>query len=223
MGWDVVACAGVAAVLGVLTAAGELVSTYKDEPGKALRTGPGVVYMGFNALIGVAAYLIVRAAAESPASELSALGELGWAVVGGLGGVALMRIKLFTVRFGDEQKSIGPGNLIDALLKHFDRQIDRQRALQRCQLVRETMEGIDVDKAMHFVNVQIGGSLQHLSPEDNEELGERSGEIAAAGLPMREKALALGFLILDFMGEDFLRDLFEGRRQEFLVKGQGQP
>lgn len=223
MNWVLAGYAAIAAALGVLTGAGELVSTYKGDPAKALRSAPGLIYLAFNALIGVVAYQVVRALAATTDPSPTALGELGWAVAAGLGGVAIMRIKFLTVRVGDEQKSIGPGNLIDALLAHFDRQIDRRLALGRCKLVRTQMKGIDFDKAVHYVNVQIDGSLQNLPSEDRELLGIRAAEIAEAELPNREKAMSLGFLVLDLVGEEFLRELFAGTRSDFSENGDAPP
>ncbi|MCP4545783.1 MAG: hypothetical protein GY835_04870 [bacterium] len=207
----------IAAGLGVLVAAGELVSRYRDEPGKALGNWPGFGYMAFNAGIGVIAYLIVCHIPD-PSGEGSILGQLGSALVGGLGGITIMRAKFFTIRIGDVRKSIGPGNLIDTLLDYFDRQIDRQRALDRFRLVRELMKDIDFYKAAHYAKVQIAGALQNPSVADREKMGVRFREIADGDFPMREKAHALGFLILDLMGEDFLRDLFRDNRADFLIR-----
>lgn len=202
----------IAFIIGLIVASAEIISRYRDEPVKALGNWYGILYLFINGIFSIAALFLLFLTgqiAEDPSQRL--LGALG----AGFGAMIILRTKFFTFKSaGGEEISIGPGNVIDSLLNFIDKQIDRKRAINRTELVREVMEGIDFDKAKFYVSTLILGSMQNLSDEDKEDLGIKIKGIEERPVSPQEKSYALGYLILDFMGENFLKKVFKGKLKE---------
>jgi hypothetical protein len=128
---------------------------------------------------------------------------------------------VFTTKVGSRDVAIGPGYVIDQLLLILDRQIDRKRALVRTELVKTKMKDVDFQRVVAYVSTMILGSRQSMSLQDQEDLANQLKQIQAQPTGAREKSFALGFLILDFMGEEFLEEVF--RHIDTLDLGGVQP
>ncbi|NVB41205.1 hypothetical protein G6O69_25425 [Pseudenhygromyxa sp. WMMC2535] len=193
-------------VLGISTALVELLSRYRDEPFKVIATSQFAwVYLLLNGFLAVAADAIL---VSSPYGDHdSAGGRAMLAVMGGLGAAVILRSRVFTAQLGDEQVSIGPGYVVDQLLSIIDAQIDRRRALQRVKIVVEVMKDKDFEGAKSHASTMITGSRQNLTLQAQQELANQIREISDRKIPDQERCYALGFVLLDFMGEDFLRQV----------------
>jgi hypothetical protein len=148
------------------------------------------------------------------------------AFTAGLGAATVIRARVFTVRVGTQDIAIGPGFVVDQLLNVLDREIDRRQAQERVNTVRRVLSEVQFSHVVDHVHNMITGGRQNLSPEDGQELARRIGDIRRnETFDEQEKAYALGFLILDFMGPAFLDLVFDEefwnmRRAQLLLEEQ---
>ncbi|HVI00581.1 MAG TPA: hypothetical protein VM869_17810 [Enhygromyxa sp.] len=190
--------------VGLGTSLVELLSRYRDEPIKVIATSHFAwVYLLLNGFLAIFAHLALIDAGFADGE--SAIGRAGLAVASGLGAAVILRSRVFTARLGDEHVSIGPGYVVDQLLGIIDAQIDRRRALQRVRIVVDVMKDKDFDGSRIHSSTMITGSRQNLSLQDQKELASQIREVDDRKIPDQEKAYALGFILLDFMGEEFLK------------------
>ncbi|PRP97693.1 hypothetical protein ENSA5_32000 [Enhygromyxa salina] len=194
--------------IGMGTALVELLSRYRDEPIKVIATSQFAwVYLLLNGLMALGAHAILLDS-ELTSTETTT-SRLGLSVGSGLSAALVLRARVFTARLGDEQVSIGPGYVVDQLLGIIDAQIDRRRALQRVSIVVEVMDGKDFDGSRIHASTMITGSRQNLSLQDQKDLANQIREVVDRKIPDHEKSYALGFILLDFMGEAFLKAVAE--------------
>jgi hypothetical protein len=190
--------------VGLGTSLVELLSRYRDEPIKVIATSHFAwVYLLLNGFLAIFAHLALLDAGFGEGA--SQIGRAGLATASGLGAAVILRSRVFTARLGDEQVSIGPGYVVDQLLNIIDAQIDRRRALQRVRIVVDVMKAKDFDGSRIHSSTMITGSRQNLSLQDQKELASLIREVDDRTIPDQEKAYALGFILLDFMGEEFLK------------------
>ncbi|MFO7565020.1 MAG: hypothetical protein R6X02_20410 [Enhygromyxa sp.] len=189
--------------VGLGTSLVELLSRYRDEPLKVIATSHFAwVYLLLNGLLALGAHaLLLDGRFATLETETQ---RAGLAVASGLGAAIILRSRVFTARLGDEQVSIGPGYVVDQLLSIIDAQIDRRRALQRVQIVVEVMKDKDFDGSRIHSSTMITGSRQNLSLQEQKDLANQIREVVDRKIPDQEKSYALGFILLDFMGEEFL-------------------
>jgi hypothetical protein len=190
--------------IGMGTSLIELLSRYRDEPLKVIATSQFAwVYLLLNGLMGIGAHAVLLDSGfttiDTPTSRASL------AVGSGVSAALILRSRVFTARLGDEQVSIGPGYIVDQLLGIIDAQIDRRRALQRVSIVVGIMDGKDFDGSRIHAATMITGSRQNLSLQDQKDLANQIREVVDRKIPDQEKSYALGFILLDFMGEEFLQ------------------
>lgn len=190
--------------IGMGTSLIELLSRYRDEPIKVIATSQFAwVYLLLNGLMGIGAHAVLLDSGfttiDTPTSRASL------AVGSGVSAALILRSRVFTARLGDEQVSIGPGYIVDQLLGIIDAQIDRRRALQRVSIVVGVMDGKDFDGSRIHAATMITGSRQNLSLQDQKDLANQIREVVDRKIPDQEKSYALGFILLDFMGEEFLQ------------------
>jgi hypothetical protein len=195
-------------VVGLGTSLVELLSRYRDEPIKVIATSQFAwVYLLLNGFLALGAHAILL---EGRFAEVdSDTQRAGVAVLAGLGAAVILRSRVFTARLGDEQISIGPGYVVDQLLGIIDAQIDRRRALERVRIVVELMQNKDFDGSRIHASTMITGSRQNLSLQEQKDLANQIREVVDRKIPDQEKSYALGFILLDFMGEGFLAAVAE--------------
>ena len=75
------------------------------------------------------------------------------------------------------------------------------------------MADIDFSKAGDYVVTTIIASLQTASPKTTKRLMDESDKIGKSPIGDIEKGYALGYLILDIMGEKFLKGLFHNKER----------
>lgn len=190
--------------IGMGTSLIELFSRYRDEPLKVIATSQFAwVYLLLNGLMAIGAHAVLLDSGfttiETPTSRASL------AVGSGISAALILRSRVFEARLGDEQVSIGPGYIVDQLLGIIDAQIDRRRALQRVSIVVSVMDGKDFDGSRIHASTMITGSRQNLSLQEQKDLANQIREVVDRKIPDQEKSYALGFILLDFMGEEFLQ------------------
>jgi hypothetical protein len=190
--------------IGMGTSLIELLSRYRDEPIKVIATSQFAwVYLLLNGLMAIGAHAVLLDSGFTTVDTQTSRATL--AVGSGVSAALILRSRVFTARLGDEQVSIGPGYIVDQLLGIIDAQIDRRRALQRVSIVVGIMDGKEFDGSRIHAATMITGSRQNLSLQDQKDLANQIREVGDRKIPDQEKAYALGFILLDFMGEEFLK------------------
>jgi len=235
MNLEIVGLYVVAGTVGLLVAMTDLLARYRDEPDRAIASRGGVFYLFMHVVISCFAAAVVVPGAW-PESEPSALGKkaettepkmtvpkpseesatglaippidrrLLYALLAGFSGVVVLRS---SVRLGPSS-SIGPGQVIEAILGYIDRHIDRGRAGARTKLVVSKMRGVDFDLAKLELPMMLSQSMQRLTEEEDRELGEELRSLSNETILSNElKCLALGYLILNLAGEELFATLIE--------------
>lgn len=196
-------------LISLFVASSELFTKFKDEPFKILIHKSSWAYLTFNALIAaICLYLLTK-------TDIFGKTEFDFlkaALTAGFGSTILMRSKFFKVNVSGKEVAVGPEMIINVYLETLETKIDRERALIRKKLVEKTMAPIDFQKAKGYVETTILASLQNPSPETTKFLMDKIEAIAeSTEKDEKEKSLALGYLILDIMGEKFLQELFNDK------------
>ncbi|KIG17987.1 hypothetical protein DB30_02202 [Enhygromyxa salina] len=194
--------------IGMGTALVELLSRYRDEPIKVIATSEFAwLYLLLNGGMALGAHAILL---DTEVTTVDTnVGRATLAMGSGLSAALVLRARVFTARLGDEQVSIGPGYIVDQLLGIIDAQIDRRRALQRVSIVVGLMDGKEFDGSRIHASTMILGSRQNLSLQEQKDLANQIREVEVRKISDQEKAYALGFILLDFMGESFLKAVAE--------------
>jgi hypothetical protein len=130
-------------LLAGAVAYGELVSRYRDTPGRLLATDPTVVYLCVNIAAAATALALVKEFEAITAEKHKLIYET---LLAGFGAIAFFRTSLFTVRVSGNDIGVGPSTLLKALLDSSDTMLNRWQALNRGAMVREIMGSVDFDK-----------------------------------------------------------------------------
>ncbi len=214
------AAALLAFLAGLVTGGVEVISRYRDEPFQAVKEKFGLIYVLVNALLGVVAYGVLL----ETAAEVTTLGaHLGYALLGGFGAAAILRVRVTSVKVGDEDVAIGPGIIVDQLLSALDRQIDRSRALRRTEIVFGLPSGLSFQATRDYASNMILESTQNLSLQEQKDLASKLKDINEGSNRDQDKVYALGFLVLNFMGEEFFETIFKADRLKDLQAGPSEP
>lgn len=194
---------------GMLVGAGEVMARLRDEPYRALRTRGGIFYVLMNAAASALALVLLRAFeidlgldAETDAARLA------WTQVfaAGFGAMALFRSSFFIRRVGDQDVGIGPVAVLQTMLDTFDSTADRERAADRAASIAAIMKDVDFDKASITLPTYCMALMQNFSPQDQSDLASRLTSLrAATAISDQAKARILGLILLDYIGEDVLK------------------
>ena len=127
-------------------------------------------------------------------------------VLAAFGSLAVIRSSVFQARIGDRVIDVGPHALVAALLDTADRSMDRRHAEHRSAIVTEIMSDVAFDKAQVALPAHCFNAMQTVSDEEQEAVSAQLSKIARLGsMPDHAKSLNLGFLLLDIVGENLLR------------------
>jgi hypothetical protein len=200
--------------ISIVAASAELFSKFKDEPFKILTYRSSWLYLVLNGSIALLClYVLTHTTLFGKAED----DIVKAALTAGFGSIILMRSKFFKVNVGDKEVAVGPEMIINVYLETLETKIDRERALIRKNIVEKTMAHIDFQKAKGYVETTILASLQSPSQDTTKLLMVEIDKISESSTEDKEKSLALGYLILDIMGEDFLKDLFNDRNRNYFT------
>lgn len=207
---------------GALVGAVEVFQRYRAEPFQALRNRWGGLYVGFNAVVAFAAFAVADAAqglgADSPGLDL-----LQWAAAAGFGSAVVLRAKLLNVQLtGGKEVALGPEIVVQTLLAIIDRELDRLRARRRFDTVHRLFAGIDFERSKLRLPLQVFQAMQGVTEDETETLMKRVAEVdEMKTVDDQDKAFLLGFYLLDLVGEDFLSEILDRYRDEFIALDNG--
>jgi hypothetical protein len=197
----------VAFLIGALVGMGELVGRYRDEPGRAVRSLPAFVYMAINGAASAAAlglsHLFGWTFGAVAGSDQARATQI---VVAGFGAMAIFRSSLFLYRVGNREIGIGPVAFLQVMLEATDRGVDRHRAQARSAGVRRIMSGLDFDTVAITLPAYAIGLMQNLSEQDQSVLSTRVDDVRKSPQDPRMKAMGLGLLVMDAVGEVVLEE-----------------
>lgn len=210
------------AVLGGLVGCGELVSRYPDSPRAAVRTAPGIFYISVNALAALAALVLAAVLDEDKLvadgvtlPSFSTTDLLNLILISGFGSLAFFRAKIITLRVGDSDVGVGPSFVLEIILKAADRAVDRERAEPRAQIVSEIMSPVSFEEAKVVLPTYCFAVMQNVTVEEQQRVALETEALSGADMPDRVKALNLGLLLLNIVGEHVLRIAVKNLQQEF--------
>lgn len=200
-----VTVAGLAALVGT----GELVSRYRDEPGRAFKSPAATFYLVLNVAAGVFALAMIdvfdwRFGFHAEGNPQA----LAWirVMIAGTASMTLLRSSLFLVRIGNQDVGIGPSSFLMVLLKATDRAVDRRRATERDKIISDVMKDVSFTKAFAVLPAHCFGLMQNLSKEEQAEVAQQVSAIRDAKTSDRAKAYLLGLTLLNLVGARVLRD-----------------
>jgi hypothetical protein len=203
-------------LLSGLVAIAEIFTKFQDEPLSTIKKPPAWLYVLFNLIVAcITLYILLKTDLFDVTTELDWIEA---AFTAGLGSTILMRSKFLKVNLNGKEVAVGPEMIINVFLETLERNIDRYRALDRKQIVEQCMSDIDFAKAKNYVLTTIIGSTQAVSPEDTKILMNEADNIENSPVDDIEKSFALGYLVLDTMGERFLKSLFDRKNRARFVR-----
>jgi len=203
----------VVVLLGGLLSVAELMSRYRDEPMRAIGNPPAILYLVINIAAAVAALGVARVFGWSFGVESGHPEQLRWTqvIVAGLGAMALFRSSLVNVRVAGQEVGVGPGTLLSSLLENADRAVDRVRGRQRAFSVVPLMKDISFEKAYIALPTYCMHLMQNVSEREQDEVAQRVQNLyATEGMDDHTKALALGLLLFDVLGENVVAAAIAG-------------
>lgn len=204
---------GEAVLLAIFAAVSELLGRFKDEPFKVLRSGPSAAYFLLNGAVAALVLLGLRSAAEAD----TGIGQLEQVLLAGFGARVLVRTKVVGIRTKEgAAQEVGPGAVFDQLLTSISREIDRDRAVERLTTVTELLRGLSRARAHDFFVMEMAGAMQDLTDAEKSDLTANLAQIeASTDLDEATRLDLLGYLILNYAGEEFLKGLVGLYRQRF--------
>lgn len=190
--------------LAVFAAGAELIGRFRDEPFRVIGSRPGLVYLALNAVLAAVVLGGLRYA-DPPKPGLPALEQV---LLAGFGARIILRTKIVGGGGKAGAGDTGPGAVFERLLATISRSADRQRATDRLQLVREVLAGVEWIKIRDFFPAELGGALQDLGEQEKNEIRKAREFIERRPyLDDPTRVHLLGYLILAYGGENFLREL----------------
>ncbi len=198
------------AALGASVGVGELVSRYRDEPGRVLLMMPSWIYLGLNAMLSCLALILILiygwtpevARTNPPSVELAS--RCTRVLLAGLGAMAFFRSAVFTLRRGGQDVGVGPVMVFQSVLSAVDAAVDRHRGESRDALVRRVMGGVSFERAYELLPAYCLTLLQHLPEENQRTLGEKVVQIRRMKQDDEAKGRLLGLILINAVGESLL-------------------
>jgi hypothetical protein len=207
----VIAEALAAGALGGGVGLSELISRYRDAPGRSLRSSAAALYVLLNVGAAVGALALVRAFGWDfrldGQTGTDAAAAVARVLVAGFGALALFRSSFFRVRLGEQEVGIGPSALLDALLSAADRSVDRRQAAARGTFIQETGAVLPFAIAGQALPAYCFQLMQNTSAEEERQVADlvrRLREQAALEESVKVRIVLLALLTV--VGEKVLRE-----------------
>jgi hypothetical protein len=198
---DAVLVAGLGSTVGIA----ELLTRYRADPKRLLRTGSAWLYVALNAGSAVGALALILAFGwDFGVNDPDAL-RATQVLVAGFGAIALFRSSLFTSRIGGVDVGIGPITILTAFRDSVDRAVDRRQATRRSGAIHQLMSDVSFEAAYEALPAYCLLLMQTVSPQDQETLAFEVAELGKAQMTNELKKLSLGLKLMDLVGVDVLR------------------
>jgi hypothetical protein len=198
------------AVFGMLVGATELVARYRDRPGAALRTLPGLIYIMVNGVVSLAVLWFLRTG-QLGLTVTTVFGQtLNQVLLAGLGSMALFRTSIFTLRVKDTDIAVGPAAVLQVILGAAARACDRLRAGPRARRVREIMRGVLFERAKKALPPHCVALMQNVSSDEQAQMNQIIAALSSEPMSAEIKSYNLGLVLMNLVGEDVLEEAVSG-------------
>lgn len=192
----------VVTVLSGSVAYGELISRYRDTPGRLLAADPTVIYLCVNIAAGTAALALVKQLHAVAAGDNRMVYET---LIAGFGAIAFFRTSLFTIRVSGTDVGVGPSSLLKALLDASDMMLNRWQALNRGAQVKVIMNGVNFTKAKSTLPTTCFTLMSDFPSAVQAGVAEQIRKLADdTTIEEEAKALIQGLYLIQQVGSDVL-------------------
>lgn len=197
-------------VIAAVVAAIELLTRYRDDIGRAIKSVAAGCYVFLNGAIGVAAaWLLVSLAPGSVSigGDTAKLSPALLAVVAGFGSLAVLRLGIAKVRVGQNEVSVGPGFIIERLLSVIDRAIDRRMGSYRGGVADKLTSTLPFDTHAVALVSECLTRLSNIPAEEGQQMRDLVNALTGrTDINARQKTRALLMALLPTVGETVLTE-----------------
>jgi hypothetical protein len=203
--------------IGAVVGAAELISRYRDNPGAASLSRPGLLFIVLNGLAAVLTLFLIRHFELAGVKRDDADPDLvKQALLAGTGAMVIIRSKLFTIRQpGGNDVSFGPAFAVDTFLSSINREVDRRRVPDRNKRVAERANELgkyQFKLAAPFLTSALA-AFQDMDEDDAKRLRDEYIALEKdqnfAAYTDEVKFYLVGFDILTVFGEKAFDSMFD--------------
>jgi hypothetical protein len=126
-------------------------------------------------------------------------------LIAGFGGALLFRSAIVRSRIGDADIGVGPSFVIETLLATTDRQVDRQRAIDRADKVAPLMSDLNVAVVTTVLVPYSLSLLQNLSAQERQDIETKVESLVTKKVDEDVKPLIFGLMLVNLVGADALQ------------------
>lgn len=196
----------IVSLLGIGIGSSELLARYSDAPWATLTQKPSLFYLALNGLAAFLALFLMRTfgwadCGEDPCTLAKTTQHV---LAAGLGGMAVLRASVMTLKVQGEDVGVGPAALIQIYLNAADRATDRSRAQKRAESITELMGIISFDKAAISLPAACFALMQNVTAEEQTVVSNQVNSLENAEMPDSIKSILLGLSLLDIVGHSAL-------------------
>ena len=119
------------------------------------------------------------------------------------------RSSLFTVRVGNSDVGVGPSSFLTIILNAVDRNVDRRRAEARALSIKQAMKGVSFELAKVALPLACFALMQNVPTDEQQGVMEEINRLVSADVSDHVKAIALGLMLMNVVGEDSLRSAID--------------
>lgn len=214
-------------LLGGIYSFGELLAKFKNAT-YIFNNRWGVLYLLFNGLLSVLAYLILKDF-DFMVDEYKKI-DGGKVLMAGISSMVIIRSWIISVPISNnkEKKSKKEGvtegslaPLIQIFLNYVEKEFDVQKANSDYQTVDEIMKGVDFEKAAFALPITLSNLLVTFTKEDGVQIAKTINELAKKSLDEQSKLLNLGLILKEYVGFDLLKTVVEDFRAKIKEEPMG--
>lgn len=199
-------------LIAAVVAAIELVTRYRDDIGRAIKSAPALFYILLNGLIGLGAAWALTSLYPAMVSvgegDMRQLSQPLLAVVAGFGSLAVLRTGIMKLRIGQSgEVSVGPALVIERLLAVIDRLVDRQMGSYRGTVADGLVQQVDFDTHAAALVTECLTRLSNIGAEEGQQLRDFANALTGrTDINARQKSRSLLMQLLAVVGEKVLRE-----------------
>jgi hypothetical protein len=212
----------IVSLLGVAIGSSELLARYSDAPWATLKQKPSLFYLALNAFAAFLALFLMRTfgwadCGDDPCTLAKTTQHV---LAAGLGGMAVLRASVMTLKVQGEDVGVGPAALIQIYLNVADRATDRSRAQKRADSIATLMGPISFAKALTALPAACFSLMQNVSAEEQTVVSNQVKGRENADIPHSIKSILLGLSLLDIVGHSALESAIKLLGEE-IKKAEG--
>lgn len=196
-----------AILIGVAVGLSELLTRYPGNPQSAWKNLSSWIYILINGLTSLLALFLLQTfeVLKEPETTQNLQYKLKELFLAGLGGMAVLRASIMTLKVSGQEVSIGPAAFIQVFLNLADRGTDRHLANHRASIIGNIMNGIDFNKASKSLPTTCFALMTNVSADEQKIVGEQVGYLRSSDMANEVKCIILGLRLMDIVGIETLK------------------